>query len=71
MLSIFGNVVVVYIILYFRRRICKIFYVFLVFNLVICDIIIFIISIFIDWIFEEYDYRWIFGVVLCKFFWFF
>lgn len=71
MLSIFGNVVVVYIILYFRRRICKIFYVFLVFNLVICDIIIFIISIFIDWIFEEYDYRWVFGVVLCKFFWFF
>lgn len=68
-LSILGNAAVVYIILQSRRRIRKTSYVLLVLNLAICDAITPIISIPIDWVFEEYDYRWTLGAVLCKLLW--
>lgn len=68
-LSILGNAAVVYIIVQSRRRIRKTSYVLLVLNLAICDAITPTISIPIDWVFEEYGYRWTLGAVLCKLLW--
>ena len=68
-LSILGNAAVVYIILQSRRRIRKTSYVLFVLNLAICDAITPTISIPIDWVFEEYDYRWTLGAILCKLLW--
>ncbi|XP_078342322.1 galanin receptor type 1-like [Oculina patagonica] len=68
-LSILGNAAVVYVIFQSRRRIRKTSYVLLVLNLAICDAITPTISIPFDWVFEEHDFRWTLGVVLCKLLW--
>lgn len=44
---------------------------FLILNLVVCDFIMFVLSIFIVFVFEENCGVWFFGNVGCKFFWFF
>lgn len=68
-LSILGNTAVVYVIFQSRRRIRKTSYVLLVLNLAICDVITPSISIPFDWVFEEHDFRWTLGAVLCKLLW--
>lgn len=48
----------------------RIFFNLLIFNFVLCDLVILIISIFFDLVLEENDYVWLFGGVFCKIFWF-
>lgn len=39
-------------------------------NFVVCDFVILVLSIFFDFVFEEYKYVWIYGVSMCKILWF-
>lgn len=68
-LCFFGNILVMIVIckIKWMRILLNLF----IFNFVVCDLIIFFVSILFDLVLEEKGYIWFFGRVFCKIFWLF
>lgn len=65
--SFIGNSFVIYIIV--SNVWMRIGFNYLIMNLVLCDFVMLVFSIFFDYFFEEYNYIWMYGLVMCKFLW--
>lgn len=68
-LSCIGNSLVVIVILRVKGK--RILVNLLILNLVVCDFVILVLSIFFDLVLEELNYVWLFGRVICKVLWLF